>query len=79
MMYLECVSPGLKHNNDTATYWNEQIGDFSLILSPGLSVLSSAPRDVSLGTVNDHDHEEDKVKPRERAPESGQQEQWLDT
>jgi len=68
MMYLECISPGLKHNNDKATYRNEQIGDLSLILSPGLSVLSSAPRDVSPSTVDDHDHEEDKIKPRKWAP-----------
>lgn len=67
-MYLECVSPGLKHNNDAATYWNEQIWDLFLILSPGIAVLSSTPRDVSLGTVDDHDHEEDKVKPRKRTP-----------
>ena len=68
-MYLECVSHGLKHNNDTATYWNEKIWNLFLILSPGIAVLSSTPRDVSLGTMDDHDHEEDEVKPRKRAPE----------
>lgn len=68
MMYLKCVSPTPKHNKDTVTYWYEQVRDLLLILSPGLAVLSATPRDVSLGTVDDHDHEEDKVKPRKRAP-----------
>lgn len=68
MMYFESVSLGLKRNYDTATYWNEQVGNFLLILSPGLSVLSATSRDVSLRAVDDHDHEEDEIKPRERAP-----------
>jgi hypothetical protein len=68
-MYLESVSVGLKLNDDMTTYREEQIGDFLLILSPGLAVLSTTPRDISLGTVDDHDHEEDKVKPRKGASE----------
>jgi hypothetical protein len=44
------------------------MGYLFLVLSPGLAVLPAAPGDVPHRTVYDHHHEEDKVKPRERAP-----------
>ena len=51
------------------TYWDKQIGHLLFVLGPGVSILPTAPCNVPSSTVDDHDHEEDKVKPRERAPE----------
>jgi hypothetical protein len=50
------------------TYWNEKVRDGFLIARPGLAVLSAASGDISRSAVDDHDHEEDEVEPRERAP-----------
>ena len=49
------------------TYRYEQVGDFFLIALPGLAILSSASVDISVGAVDDHDHEENEIKPREWA------------
>lgn len=50
------------------TYRDKQIRHFLLVALPGLAILSSASVDVSVGAVNDHDHEKDKVKPRKWTP-----------
>jgi hypothetical protein len=39
-----------------------------LVALPGLAVLSTASVDIPVGAMDDHNHEENEVKPRERAP-----------
>lgn len=55
------------------TYGDEQIGNLSLVLRPGFTVLIPAALDVTQGTVGDHAREEDGVEPREWAAEAGNQ------
>lgn len=50
------------------THWNEDVGNSLLVLLPSLAVLASTSINVPLSTVNDHNHEEDEVKPREGTP-----------
>lgn len=50
------------------THWDKDVGNSLLVLLPGLAVLASTSSDVPSSAVNDHNHEEDEVKPREGAP-----------
>lgn len=50
------------------TYRDEKVGHFLLILLPCITILASAPLDIPHSTVDNHDHEEDRVKPGEWAP-----------
>jgi hypothetical protein len=57
--------------NIPVTYRNEQIRHTTRILFPIITVLSLALLDISECTVADHNSEEKRVKPRERAAEAG--------
>lgn len=50
------------------TYWDEDVGDLLLVALPGLAILPPASVDIPVSAVNDHDHEENEVEPREGAP-----------
>ena len=53
------------------TYWDKQVGDFSLITSPRLSILSSTLVNIPLGAMDNHNHEEKERKPRKWASNNG--------
>jgi hypothetical protein len=58
-----------KRRKTWKTYWNKEVGHFLLVALPGFAVFPATSSNVSASSVDDHDHEEDEVEPRERAPE----------
>jgi hypothetical protein len=66
MTYCEMLATS--REKEGATYRNEEIRHLLLVLLPSISVLASTTLDISHGTMNNHNHEEHRVKPWERAP-----------
>ena len=50
------------------THRNKEIRDLLFVTRPRFAVLPPTPGDVSTGTMDDHNHEEDEVEPGERTP-----------
>ena len=61
----------MRSNRDT--HRNEQVGNLSLVLGPGLTILVAAALNVTQSTVGDHAGKEERVEPWERAGEASNQ------
>lgn len=65
--YCRIVRRNKRAHGFRITDWDEEVGNLLFVLGPCFTVLVAASSDVSTGAMDDHDHEEDKVKPRKRA------------
>lgn len=70
--YLNPISSISITTSRWRTHRDKNVRDFFLILLPGFAILSPASHNISPCSMNDHDHEENEIKPRKEAPTSRQ-------
>lgn len=68
MIYLKTVSRSHYRGALFSTYWDKNVWHFFLIALPSFTVLSPASINIPIGPMNNHNHKENKVKPREWTP-----------
>lgn len=67
-MYFQLVSKISMFKLLFPTYWDENVWNLFLVAFPSLTVLPTTSMNVPPGTVDNHDHEENKVEPGKRTP-----------